>query len=116
MDWLKISDDQTLGLLAVRRKLEERGALREASTVEWFGLRRGPADDGRALSTLICRFREKTDESETKTRGGAGLLTGLGERLKSLVEGPSGDAGHASHLAPVPVPVRAKDAGSRRSS
>ncbi len=39
--WIRIGEDDTLGLLAVRHLVEERKLVDDITTVEWFGMRRG---------------------------------------------------------------------------
>ncbi|MEE9245192.1 MAG: hypothetical protein V3U63_03230 [Gemmatimonadota bacterium] len=107
--WIRISEDSSLGLLAARRRVKDLGLAEDATAVEWFGMRGGSLEAVEDMSRLVCRFKRDSEESRTEVDGGSGLLGRLGARLKSIVGGSSGDGGHASPLAAVPVRVRYTD-------
>ncbi len=107
--WIKISEDSSLGLLAARRRIRDLDLTEDTTAVYWFGMRGGSLEASEDMSRLICRFKRDSEESQAAADGGTGLLGRLAARLKSIVGGPSGDGGHASPLAAVPVRVRYTD-------
>ncbi len=107
--WIRISKDDTLGLLAARNLVEERKLVDDVTTVEWFGMHAGtPAADS-DIAELIRRFKRDSEESRKDTRGGAGLLGRLGAGLRSVLGGAGSHGGHSLQAVPVRIPVRSRD-------
>ena len=107
--WIRISKDDTLGLLAARNLVEERKLVDDVTTVEWFGMRAGtPAADAETAE-LIRRFKRDSEESRKDPRSGSGLLGRLGAGLRSVRGGAGSGGGHTLQAVPVRVPVRSRD-------
>ncbi len=107
--WIRISKDDTLGLLAARNLVEERKLVDDVTTVEWFGMHAGtPAADAE-MAELIRRFKRDSAESRKDTRSGSGLLGRLGAGLRSVLGGAGSNGGHSLQAVPVRIPVRSKD-------
>ncbi len=107
--WIRISKDDTLGLLAARNLVEERNLVDDVTSVEWIGMRAGtPAADAE-MAELIRRFKRDSEESRKDTRNGAGLLGRLGAGLKSIRGGAGSGGGHTLQVVPVRIPVRSRD-------
>lgn len=107
--WIRISKDDTLGLLAARNLIGERKLVDDVTSVEWFGMRAGTPSVDEEMSELIRRFKHDSEEARKDTRNDSGLLGRLGARLRSVRGGKGGDAGHALQAVPVRVPVRTRD-------
>ncbi len=107
--WIRISKDDTLGLLAARKLVEERKLVDDVTTVEWFGMNAGtPAADAE-MAELIRRFKRDSEESREDTRSGSGLLGRLGAGLRSVLGGAGSDGGHTLQAVPVRITVRSGD-------
>ena len=107
--WIRISKDDTLGLLAVRYLVEERKLVDDVTTVEWFGMHAGTPSVNEEMSELIRRFKRDSEESHKDPRGGAGLLGRLGAGLRSILGGAGSVGGHSLQAVPVRIPVRSRD-------
>ncbi len=107
--WIRISKDDTLGLLAARNLVEERKLVDDVTTVEWFGMRAGTPAVDEEMSELISRFKRDSEESRKDTRSGSGLLGRLGAGLRSVLGGAGSGGGHSLQAVPARVPVRSRD-------
>ena len=107
--WIKISDDDTLGLLAARNLIEERKLVDDVTSVDWFGMRAGTPPVNEEMSELIRRFKSDAEASRRDARGGSGLLGRLGARLRSGLGNAGSDDGPSARAVPVRIPVRSRD-------
>jgi hypothetical protein len=108
--WTRISGDDTLGLLAARRLVEQAKLVDDVATVDWFGMRAGAPAADEEMSALIHQFKRDSEQSRREAAGGTGLLGWLAARLKSVVGGKGHDSGHSPPAVPVRVTVRSRDA------
>ncbi len=111
--WKKFSEDYRLGLLAARRELERQGLVKDASGIEWSGLSAGSRMEGAALSEFIARFKRDSEDASRRASNKSFLFHRLTERVASIVQGSTVDAGHSGSL--VPIPVTAKQAKNPRN-
>ena len=107
--WIRISKDETLGLLAARNLVGERKLVDDVTRVDWFGMRAGTTSEDEEMSDMIRRFKHDSEEARKDTRNGTGLLGRLGARLRSVRGGAGSDAGPALQAVPIRVPVRSRD-------
>lgn len=86
--WVKISDEPSLGLLAVRELVMEKRLAKDARDVYWSGFRRsGPGgDDGQAVGvTFLKQARRESELKSTQRRRGSGSAV---QRLLRSIFGP----------------------------
>ena len=110
--WRKFSEDESLGLLAARHRLQALGLVTDTTTVEWLGMRGGSGHADERVSALLCRFKESSEKTRRDAQGKTPPAGRLLNRLRAILTGSGGDAGEGSSASLSAVPIRSREIGA----